>query len=142
MYAIRFLAEEGPNTELSWLLFVALGFFLLIIIVGWLTSNRSKEQAEVAHDSRVHSIQIQPDDLVIIEGIGPKVAKVLNEAGIHSFADLAGANAADLQRTLDAAGLQMMNPEGWIEQAKLAARGDMDGLKKLQDELKGGRKAK
>lgn len=142
MYVIRFLAEEGPNTELSWLLFVALGFFLLIIIVGWLTSNRSKEQAEVAHDSRVHSIQIQPDDLVIIEGIGPKVAKVLNEAGIHSFADLAGANAADLQRTLDAAGLQMMNPEGWIEQAKLAARGDMDGLKKLQDELKGGRKAK
>lgn len=142
MYVIRFLAEEGPNTELSWLLFVALGFFLLIIIVGWLTSNRSKEQAEVAHDSRVHSIQIQPDDLVIIEGIGPKVAKVLNEAGIHSFADLAGANAADVQRTLDAAGLQMMNPEGWIEQAKLAARGDMDGLKKLQDELKGGRKAK
>lgn len=142
MYVIRFLAEEGPNTELSWLLFVALGFFLLIIIVGWLTSNRSTEQAEVAHDSRVHSIQIQPDDLVIIEGIGPKVAKVLNEAGIHSFADLAGANAADLQRTLDAAGLQMMNPEGWIEQAELAARGDMDGLKKLQDELKGGRKAK
>lgn len=142
MYAIRFLAEEGPNTELSWLLFVALGFFLLIIIVGWLTSNRSTEQAEVAHDSRVHSIQIQPDDLTIIEGIGPKVAKVLNETGIHSFADLAGANAADVQKTLDAAGLQMMNPEGWIEQAKLAARGDMDGLKKLQDALKGGRKAK
>jgi hypothetical protein len=142
MYAIRFLAEEGPNTELAWLLFVALGFFLLMIIVGWLTSRRSTEQAEVAHDSRVHSIQIQPDDLVIIEGIGPKVAKVLNEAGIRSFADLAGANAANVQRTLDAAGLQMMNPEGWIEQAKLAAKGDMDGLKKLQDELKGGRKVK
>ena len=142
MYAIRFLAEEGPNTELSWLLFVGLGFFLLMIVVGWLTSSRSAEQAEVTHDSRVHSIQIQPDDLVTLEGIGPKVARVLNESGIQSFADLAKAKADEVQKVLDAAGLQMMNSEGWIEQAKLAAKGDMDGLKKLQDELKGGRKAK
>lgn len=142
MYAIRFLAEEGPNTELSWLLFLALGFFVLMIIVGWLTSRRSAEQAEVAHESRVHSIQIQPDDLVTLEGIGPKVAKVLNDSGIHSFADLAKANANDIQKILDTAGLQMMNPEGWIEQAKLAAKGNMDGLRKLQDELKGGRKVK
>lgn len=142
MYAIRFLAEEGPNTELSWLLFIALAFFVLMIIVGWLTSRRGTEQAEVMPEARVHSISIQPDDLTIIEGIGPKVAKVLNGAGIHSFADLAGANAADVQKTLDAAGLQMMNPEGWIEQAKLAAKGDMDGLRKLQDALKGGRMAK
>jgi hypothetical protein len=142
MYAIRFLAEEGPNMELSWLLFIGLGFFLLMIVVGWLTSRRNGEQAEVAHDSRVHSIQIQPDDLVTLEGIGPKVARVLNESGIQSFADLAKAKADEVQKVLDAAGLQMMNPEGWIEQAKLAAKGDMDGLKKLQDELKGGRKAK
>ena len=121
MYAIRFLAEEGPNTELSWLLFVGLGFFLLMIVVGWLTSSRSAEQAEVTHDSRVHSIQIQPDDLTIIEGIGPKVARVLNEAGIQSFADLAKAKVDEVQKILDAAGLQMMNPEGWIEQAKLAS---------------------
>jgi hypothetical protein len=142
MYAIRFLAEEGPNTELSWLLFIGLGFFLLMIVVGWLTSRRNGEQAEVTHDSRVHSIQIQPDDLVTLEGIGPKVARVLNEAGIQSFADLAEAKADEVQKVLDAAGLQMMNPEGWIEQAKLAAKGDMVGLKKLQDELKGGRKAR
>jgi large subunit ribosomal protein L17 len=66
----------------------------------------------------------------------------LNQAGIHSFADLAKANPNDVQKTLDAAGLQMMNPEGWIEQAKLAAKGDLDGLKKLQNELKGGRKTR
>jgi hypothetical protein len=33
-----------------------------------------------------------------------------------------------------------MNPEGWIEQASLAAKGDWDGLERLQGELKGGRK--
>lgn len=41
MYALRFLAEEGPNTELSWLLLIVLGVFFLIIIVGWLTSRQS-----------------------------------------------------------------------------------------------------
>jgi predicted flap endonuclease-1-like 5' DNA nuclease len=80
------------------------------------------------------------DDLIALEGIGPKVAKVLNTAGIVSFAELAGANPAEVQKILDAAGLQMMNPEGWIEQARLAAQGDREGLAKLQAELKGGRK--
>ncbi len=138
MYAIRFLAEEGPNTELSWLLFIALAFFLLMIIVGWLTSRRGGEQAEVGHEAHGS----HPDDLTVLEGIGPKVAKILNEAGIQSFSDLAGANANDVEKSLDAAGLQMMDPAGWIEQAKLAAKGDTEGLKKLQDELKGGRRVK
>ena len=82
------------------------------------------------------------DDLTKIEGVGPKVVKVLNEAGISTFADLAGAKAADVQKALDAAGLQMMDPKGWISQAKLAAKGDWEGFEKLQGELKGGRKAK
>ena len=138
MYATHFLAEAGPNTELSWLLFIALGFFIFVILVGWLTNHRNGGQAEVRHEAHTS----HADDLTTLEGIGPKVAKILNESGIHSFADLAKANADQVQKALDAAGLQMMNPEGWIDQAKLAEKGDLDGLKKLQDELKGGRKAK
>lgn len=138
MYAVTFLAEEGPNTELSWLLFIALAFFLLMIIVGWLTGRRGGEQAEAAHEAhRSHA-----DNLTVLEGIGPKVAGILNAAGIRSFADLAAANASEVERSLHAAGLQMMEPAGWIEQAKLAAKGNMEGLKKLQDELKGGRRTK
>jgi hypothetical protein len=34
----------------------------------------------------------------------------------------------------------MMNPEGWIEQARLAAQGDWEELQKLQEELVGGRR--
>jgi len=82
-----------------------------------------------------------PDDLQKIEGIGPKVSKVLNEAGITTFAGLAAANPEEVQKTLNDAGLQMMNPEGWIEQARLAANGDWEGLERLQNKLKGGRKA-
>jgi hypothetical protein len=129
---MQFISEEGPNTDLSWLLFVVLGFFLLIVIVGWLTSRRNDGQVEAKKEA---------DDLTSLEGIGPKVSKVLNAAGIYSFTDLASAKADNVQQVLNDAGLQMMNPEGWIEQAKLAVKGDTEGLMKLQDELKGGRRA-
>ena len=38
MFMIRFL-YEGPNTDLSWLLFVVLGSFVLVILVGALASR-------------------------------------------------------------------------------------------------------
>lgn len=132
MYLIQLISEEGPNTELSWLLYVTLGFFLLMVIVGWLTSRRNDGQVEAANEA---------DDLTSLEGIGPKVSKILNGAGIQSFADLAKANDKEVDKVLDEAGLQMMDSAGWIEQAKLAAKGDTEGLIKLQDELKGGRRA-
>lgn len=137
MYALYLLAEEGPNTSLSWLLWVALVFFFLMVVVGWLTSRNKGSQPEVGHEAHAEK---PADDLTKIEGIGPKVAKLLNGIGIMSFADLAGADFSKVQETLDAAKMQYMNPEGWIEQARLAAKGDLEGLAKLQDELKGGRK--
>jgi hypothetical protein len=130
---------QGPDTSLLWLLLIALGFFFLMVIVGWLASRNKGSRPEVRQEAHGHA-EASADDLEVLEGIGPKVAKVLNEAGIHTFADLAKAQAGDVQKVLDSAGLQMMNPAGWIEQAKLAARGDMAGLAKLQEELKGGRK--
>lgn len=138
MNALYLLSEEGPNASLSWLLWVALGFFFLMVVVGWLTSRNKVGKPEVQREAHGEK---SADDLTILEGIGPKVAKALNEAGIASFADLAHADSAKVQEALNAAGMQMMNPEGWIEQAELAAKGDKEGLAKLQDELKGGRRA-
>ena len=145
MFASVLLEEAGPNTELGWLLYVMLGFFFLMVIVGWWVSSRKEEQPEIVHETvrphaEVHEEKAAPDDLTRLEGIGPKVAKVLNGAGIATFAALSKTNAADLQKTLSASGLQMMNAEGWIEQARLAANGDWAGLEKLQSELKGGRR--
>jgi hypothetical protein len=137
--ALFLLSEgSGPDASLSWLLWIALGFFFLMVVVGWLTSRNKGSKPEVQREA--HEEKKSADDLTVLEGIGPKVAKVLNGIGIVSFADLAGAEAAKVQETLDAAGMQYMNPEGWIEQAKLAAAGDTEGLAKLQDELKGGRR--
>lgn len=42
MRFIQLLSEEIPNTELNWLLYLALGFFFLMVIVGWLVSRRKK----------------------------------------------------------------------------------------------------
>jgi hypothetical protein len=136
MFMLNLLSEEGPHTELAWLLWVALGFFFLMVVIGWLVS-RNRKPVEAAQP--VHAEHKHEDDLAILEGIGPKVAKILKGAGIVSFDDLAHANAAKVNEILKAAGLNMMNAEGWIEQAKLAAKGDMDGLQKMQAEMKGGR---
>ncbi len=138
MFAMALLAETHGGSDLTWLLWVALGFFSLMVVVGWLVSRNQKPEAEPLHEH--HEEHVTEDDLVSLEGIGPKVAQVLKEAGITTFAALAQADPLKVQEILNAAGLQMMNPAGWIEQAKLAAKGDMEGLKRLQDELKGGRR--
>lgn len=84
-------------------------------------------------------VPAEPDDLKKIEGIGPKVASLLNENGITTFAQLAEASVEKLDEILDANKLQMMHPGSWPQQAKLAAAGDWEALEKLQEELQGGR---
>ena len=82
------------------------------------------------------------DDLVIIEGIGPKIAELLNNAGITTFAQLADAKPAAIKTILDAAGkrYQMHDPATWPKQAGLARDGKTAELAKLQEQLKAGRK--
>ncbi|NJN98127.1 MAG: DUF4332 domain-containing protein, partial [Anaerolineales bacterium] len=83
----------------------------------------------------------QPDDLKVIEGIGPKIAGLLNAAGITTFAQLAETEVSRLDQLLVDANLRRLaDPGTWPEQAKLAAAGDWDAFKKLTDELKGGRR--
>jgi len=80
------------------------------------------------------------DDLELIEGIGPKIAGLLKDAGIGSFEALAKAEPAKLTEVLQAAGskFNMAKPETWPEQAALAAKGDWAGFDKLTQELVGG----
>jgi len=82
-----------------------------------------------------------PDDLEIIEGIGPKIAGLLNAAGITTFAQLADVDLSRLQEILSAAKLRLADPTTWAEQARLAAKGDWSALETWQNQLKGGRHA-
>jgi len=75
-----------------------------------------------------------------IEGIGPKISKLLNARNIFTLADLAEANVEELKQCLEEAGPQyrLANPATWPEQARLAAEGDWEALQALQADLKGG----
>jgi large subunit ribosomal protein L21 len=108
---------------------------LMVDFIGKPGEERKAETPKQAESKQ------EADDLVQIEGIGPKVSKTLSEAGISTFEALANTSVEDIQKILSDAGLKMMDATSWPAQAKLAAAGDWDGLKNMQDELSGGRAA-
>ena len=81
------------------------------------------------------------DDLKKIEGIGPKAAEALTNAGIETFAKLAKAKPAKIKEILTEASSRLahLEPGTWPQQAQLAAEGKWDELKELQDKLDGGK---
>jgi large subunit ribosomal protein L21 len=80
------------------------------------------------------------DDIEIIEGIGPKIAKVLADNGITTFAQLADAQPDAMTAMLKASGgrFSLANTASWPQQAALLRDGKMDEFKRLTDELVGG----
>jgi predicted flap endonuclease-1-like 5' DNA nuclease len=60
--------------------------------------------------------EVVPDDLTAIRGIGSKMQRLLNEAGIYTFAELAGSTPEDLHALGGAA--RLANVEEWIAQAR------------------------
>jgi predicted flap endonuclease-1-like 5' DNA nuclease len=97
--------------------------------------SETKEKAPTAAKKKA------ADKLNKIEGIGPKIATVLNEAGVDSFAALATKSADDIRAILDAAegNFKAHDPNTWPKQAEMAAAGNWDELKAWQDELDGGK---
>ncbi|MBY0421022.1 MAG: hypothetical protein K2Q06_01880 [Parvularculaceae bacterium] len=81
-----------------------------------------------------------PDNLEIIEGVGPKIADLLRAAGIRSFQHLAATKPADIQAILEKGGqsFKLARPDTWPEQADLAARNSWRALALLQKSLNAG----
>lgn len=81
------------------------------------------------------------DDLELLEGIGPKVCQVLNDAQILSFAQIAAMTPAALKAILERAGdrFRVLQTESWPVQAALARDGKLKELKEYQDFLVAGR---
>ena len=80
----------------------------------------------------------KPDDLKKVEGIGPKISATLIEAGITTFAELANTDTAKISEIISNVRGNHVT-DTWPAQAKLAAEGKWDELKKWQDELDGGK---
>lgn len=90
---------------------------------------------------RLASAPIEPDDLKIVEGIGPKIQELLNNHKIFTFKQLSNTTAEVLRDILDSAGpnYKIHDPGTWPRQALLAHEGKWDELKAWQDELQGGK---
>ena len=80
------------------------------------------------------------DDLTKIEGIGPKGAEALVNAGVDSFEKLSKSKPEAIKEILTEASSRMahLDPTSWPKQAKMAADGDWDKLKDWQDNAKAG----
>lgn len=82
------------------------------------------------------------DDLEILQGIEPKIAELLRNHGIYTFAELARATPAQIQSIVGRAEScgQYASPETWLAQAELASRNLWLPLKLLQSSLAVGRR--
>lgn len=105
-------------------------------------TGRARVIGPVERENQPESETPAGDDLEIIEGIGPKINTILQEAGIRTFRKLAETDVERLRQILRDAGLRtaLSNPETWSEQAQLAADGEWNKLETLQDSLKAGRR--
>ncbi|MEA3326880.1 MAG: DUF4332 domain-containing protein [Chloroflexota bacterium] len=133
LLALTGCAGQGDSTvRLPWW-----GWLILILalaVVVWLLIRAQRVEEQKAES-------VEPDNLTLIEGIGPRIQSVLQAVGIHTFEQLADLAPEKIKEVLTEAGVRLAVTDTWPKQAKLAAQGKMDELKALQDELQGGRMA-
>ena len=103
------------------------------------TKKAVKEDKEVTKKASKAKAS-KGDDLTKIEGIGPKAAEALTNAGMGTFSDLSKGDAEKIKEVLTEASSRMahLDPTSWPKQAQMAADGKWDELKAWQDSVKGG----
>ncbi len=110
-----------------------------------ITETATEVKSETKHaeepKAKKESAKSDVDDLTKIEGIGPKAAEVFHNEGITTFAQMAKKTGDELKEMLEKSGghFNALDTHSWPEQAQLAADGNWDGLKELQDKLTAGR---
>lgn len=126
---------------------ILFAILLLILALALIWNARSYQVPELlisdhqhAHEPGLQDSSPQPDDLTVIEGIGPKTAAAFHAAGITTYEQLAGLDYTYLNQVLSDAGLRLGNTSTWPEQANLANQGDWQGLEELQANLNRGRR--
>lgn len=150
----------GREKSRSWFWWgINLGVLLALFIWWWL-ENKPKEQVKIEIEAKPLVLPddepektpapakaaappkpAEHDDLKVVEGLGPRSAQVLGQAGIITYAQLAAMEPEAIHEILRTAGLRIAFPETWPGQAALAAAGKWDALKELQSSLIGGRKS-
>ncbi len=131
------LAQEERFSRIPLWVWILLIFGLVIIVVIMITSKKAQQAADRPADAvlppaplepeklvaeRVASppaVELRPDNLKWVKGIGPKIEKLLNDNGITTFARLAETEVNWLQNLLVEAGWEnIADPTTWPDQAR------------------------
>ena len=89
-------------------------------------------------------VSTDPEDLKIIEGVGPRIEELLNKNGINNYSTLADMNPIRISAILRTAGprYQIHDPSSWPQQAALAKEGKWAELEEMKIKLISGRQIK
>ncbi len=83
----------------------------------------------------------KPDDLTLIEGVGPKSAAALAAGGVTTFAQVAAMTPDALEAMIKGQKVRLVgSTASWPAQAHLAAAGELTALEDLQRRIKSGGK--
>ncbi len=84
--------------------------------------------------------EFKTDDLEVVVGIGPKIAKLLGARGITTWKALAETSVTYLREILDKDGgerFRVHNPDSWPHQAQLLHEGRWDEFREMENRLEG-----
>ena len=97
---------------------------------GLMKYNNHAAKSRPAPQKAAAAVAAEPsDDLTQLNGIGPRIASILNDGGITSYNQLQHANTGELRQIIATGGaLPPSSLESWPTQASYAARGDWSGL--------------
>jgi predicted flap endonuclease-1-like 5' DNA nuclease len=95
--------------------------------LGASLSARINESSEVMLDEIqamiIADMPVRQDRLTDIKGIGPSYANRLHEFGVFTFRQLAALTPDEIISMMNMGTSALMNPQSWIEQAKLIVSG-------------------
>jgi hypothetical protein len=136
MYPTHFSYTEADAT--AEILIMLAGAAVLGYILRILVERRGMTPR--AFSAPVFSHATPPNDLKTIEGIGPKIEKVLNDADIKTFAQLAAKTPQELRAILDVHGdrFGFAATDTWPKQAAMARDGKFAELEEYKKHLYGG----
>jgi len=101
------------------------------------TMSDSEISAPITGATEMDNDDVIPDDLKLVEGIGPKIQELLYNSGIKTFQRLSTTPVEHIRRILVLAGdrFAVHDPKSWPEQAALAAESKWDELQQFQAHL-------
>lgn len=99
-------------------------------------AKQMQSTQEIIHDTKaIFGYAIRRNDLKIVEGIDPKIERILHDAGIHDWAALESTDTNYITSLLHETGFEKLDPASWPYQASLARMEKWEELKEFQSKM-------